>query len=127
MSGLDFHKGCYLGQELTIRTHHTGVVRKRLMPVQYYNISSQSITETLTLDKGSPQLAPTTYTDITNSKGKKVGMACGGIYNIGLALVRLEHAYPLQTEPLSLQINESVGLRAFIPSLWPESIRNPIG
>ncbi|EEP80134.1 predicted protein [Uncinocarpus reesii 1704] len=29
MGGIDFHKGCYLGQELTIRTHHRGVVRKR--------------------------------------------------------------------------------------------------
>ncbi|KAJ2339337.1 non-histone protein, partial [Coemansia sp. RSA 2671] len=25
--------GCYVGQELTIRTHHRGIVRKRLMPV----------------------------------------------------------------------------------------------
>ena len=32
--GIDFRKGCYLGQELTIRTHHTGVVRKRILPVQ---------------------------------------------------------------------------------------------
>ncbi|KAI8825593.1 uncharacterized protein EV422DRAFT_132638 [Fimicolochytrium jonesii] len=35
MSGVDFRKGCYLGQELTIRTYHTGVVRKRIVPVQY--------------------------------------------------------------------------------------------
>jgi folate-binding protein YgfZ len=27
LNGIDFAKGCYLGQELTIRTHHTGVVR----------------------------------------------------------------------------------------------------
>lgn len=33
LHGVSFHKGCYLGQELTARTHHTGVVRKRLMPV----------------------------------------------------------------------------------------------
>lgn len=25
MGGIDFRKGCYVGQELTIRTHHTGV------------------------------------------------------------------------------------------------------
>lgn len=29
MSGVDFKKGCYVGQELTARTHHRGVVRKR--------------------------------------------------------------------------------------------------
>ena len=30
---VSFSKGCYLGQELTARTHHTGVIRKRVMPV----------------------------------------------------------------------------------------------
>ncbi len=37
LHGISFHKGCYLGQELTARTHHTGVVRKRLMPFRYVN------------------------------------------------------------------------------------------
>jgi folate-binding protein YgfZ len=36
MNGVDFRKGCYVGQELTARTHHTGVVRKRIMPVRIY-------------------------------------------------------------------------------------------
>lgn len=30
---VDFRKGCYVGQELTVRTYHTGVVRKRIVPV----------------------------------------------------------------------------------------------
>lgn len=30
---VSFSKGCYLGQELTSRTHHTGVVRKRVIPL----------------------------------------------------------------------------------------------
>ncbi|XP_045051652.2 putative transferase CAF17, mitochondrial isoform X3 [Desmodus rotundus] len=34
MNGISFTKGCYIGQELTARTHHMGVVRKRLFPVQ---------------------------------------------------------------------------------------------
>ncbi|KAJ1957432.1 ccr4 associated factor [Dipsacomyces acuminosporus] len=33
MGGVHFSKGCYVGQELTIRTHHRGVVRKRIVPV----------------------------------------------------------------------------------------------
>ncbi len=32
LHGISFQKGCYIGQELTARTHHTGVIRKRLMP-----------------------------------------------------------------------------------------------
>ncbi|KAK4535309.1 hypothetical protein CDCA_CDCA04G1334 [Cyanidium caldarium] len=31
LQAIAFHKGCYLGQELTARTHHVGVVRKRLV------------------------------------------------------------------------------------------------
>jgi folate-binding protein YgfZ len=34
MNGVSFSKGCYLGQELTSRTHHTGVVRKRVLPLK---------------------------------------------------------------------------------------------
>ena len=33
LHAISFFKGCYIGQELTARTYHTGVVRKRLMPV----------------------------------------------------------------------------------------------
>jgi folate-binding protein YgfZ len=32
INGISFKKGCYIGQELTQRTHHTGVIRKVLMP-----------------------------------------------------------------------------------------------
>uniref|UniRef100_A0A8C8B381 Iron-sulfur cluster assembly factor IBA57 n=1 Tax=Otus sunia TaxID=257818 RepID=A0A8C8B381_9STRI len=35
MNGISFTKGCYIGQELTARTHHMGVIRKRLLPVQF--------------------------------------------------------------------------------------------
>ena len=33
---VDFRKGCYVGQELTVRTYHTGVIRRRVFPVQIY-------------------------------------------------------------------------------------------
>lgn len=32
-NGISFNKGCYLGQELTARTHYRGLVRKHLTPV----------------------------------------------------------------------------------------------
>ena len=31
---VDFRKGCYVGQELTVRTYHRGLIRKRIVPVQ---------------------------------------------------------------------------------------------
>mmetsp|Transcript_2769 Transcript_2769/g.3248 ORF Transcript_2769/g.3248 Transcript_2769/m.3248 type:complete len:407 (+) Transcript_2769:80-1300(+) len=34
LGGVSFRKGCYTGQELTARTHHKGLVRKRLLPIR---------------------------------------------------------------------------------------------
>ena len=33
LNGIDFHKGCFVGQEVTSRTKRRGSVRKRLLPV----------------------------------------------------------------------------------------------
>ena len=33
LNGVDFEKGCYVGQELTARTKHRGLVRRHLAPV----------------------------------------------------------------------------------------------
>ncbi|KAF9520423.1 hypothetical protein BS47DRAFT_1336089 [Hydnum rufescens UP504] len=33
MGGIDFRKGCYVGQELTVRTYYTGIIRKRVFPI----------------------------------------------------------------------------------------------
>jgi len=33
LNAVSFHKGCYLGQELTARVHHTGAIRKRVLPL----------------------------------------------------------------------------------------------
>lgn len=33
LNGVSFSKGCYLGQELIAKTHHTGVIRKRIVPI----------------------------------------------------------------------------------------------
>ena len=35
LHGVSFDKGCYIGQELTARTHFVGVVRKRLAPIAF--------------------------------------------------------------------------------------------
>ena len=41
MNGVSFHKGCYIGQELTARTHHTGVIRKRILPLKLSQAASE--------------------------------------------------------------------------------------
>lgn len=33
---VDVRKGCYVGQELTVRTYHTGATRKRILPIRLF-------------------------------------------------------------------------------------------
>ncbi|XP_026660892.2 putative transferase At4g12130, mitochondrial isoform X2 [Phoenix dactylifera] len=37
LNAISFDKGCYVGQELVARTHHRGVIRKRLLPLKFVN------------------------------------------------------------------------------------------
>ena len=71
LNGVDFDKGCYMGQELTARTKYRGLVKKRLMPVHV---------------EGD---LPAQGTKITQN-GKNVGELRSTAGNIGLALIRLE-------------------------------------
>lgn len=95
--GIDFHKGCYLGQELTIRTHHTGIVRKRILPVQIYS-DTDPIPKEQTRTMYDPVAAlPQPPNEANISKcgargrsGRSTGKWLGGYGNIGLALCRLE-------------------------------------
>lgn len=100
--GIDFFKGCYLGQELTIRTHHTGVVRKRILPVQLYNAGNKPADSQL-LPEYSPDRSlpsPPSQSNISKQnargRGRSSGKYLSGIGNIGLALCRLEMMTDIQ-------------------------------
>jgi folate-binding protein YgfZ len=72
LNGVDFTKGCYMGQELTARTKYRGLVRKRLMPVA--------------LAGGAPE----TGAEIRfgEAEAGELRSVCG---DVGLAMIRLEH------------------------------------
>ncbi|KAL8712127.1 MAG: hypothetical protein Q9220_003561 [cf. Caloplaca sp. 1 TL-2023] len=101
MGGIDFRKGCYVGQELTIRTHHTGVVRKRILPVRLYATDEKAPEElrydpttssSLLLGESLP--VPGTTQNIarvgTIGRGRSAGKLLMSVGNVGLALCRLE-------------------------------------
>ncbi|KAJ5101823.1 transferase caf17 [Penicillium alfredii] len=93
---IDFRKGCYVGQELTIRTHHTGVVRKRILPVQLYGEGQEPSLEadpSPTYDPLAVLALPPSGSNISKAggrRGRSAGKFLSGIGNIGLALCRLE-------------------------------------
>jgi len=71
LNGVDWQKGCYMGQELTARTKYRGLVRKRLLPV--------------TVD--GPMPAPGTLVMLGE---KEAGEMRSGRDGHALALLRLE-------------------------------------
>lgn len=70
LGGVDFKKGCYIGQELTARTHYRALIKKRLLPV---DITGE---------------APPTGTQLTLD-GKDAGEMKSSEGQRGLALIRL--------------------------------------
>jgi folate-binding protein YgfZ len=73
LNGIDWNKGCYIGQELTARTRYRGLVRRRLMPV--------------TIDGPAPAPGASITAD-----GRDVGEMRSSSANLGLAMLRIESA-----------------------------------
>ena len=71
LNGVDWQKGCYIGQELTARTKYRGLIKKRLIPVQ--------------IDGPAP--FPGT---IITADGREVGEMRSSRNELGLALLRIE-------------------------------------
>ncbi|XP_074900071.1 iron-sulfur cluster assembly factor IBA57, mitochondrial isoform X1 [Buteo buteo] len=103
MNGISFTKGCYIGQELTARTYHMGVIRKRLLPVHFSTpLPKDSIPE---------------GAEILTESGKSAGKFRAGGGELGIALLRLANI----NEPLCLNIaGDKVKLTASIPEWWPK-------
>ncbi|KAF2703385.1 Aminomethyltransferase folate-binding domain-containing protein, partial [Pleomassaria siparia CBS 279.74] len=129
--GIDFRKGCYVGQELTIRTKHTGVVRKRVLPVQL-SLQETGVNQVSTgLDiKPLPGYADP-------NRVRATGKFLVGIGNVGLALCRLEMMTDMRVGNEGVTFNpsavfivkdgiesqEAVRIKAIVPTWFRERER----
>jgi folate-binding protein YgfZ len=71
LNGVDWNKGCYIGQELTARTKYRGLIKRRLVPVA--------------IDGPAPAIGT-----IITADGRDVGEMRSSNDGAGLALLRIE-------------------------------------
>jgi len=101
LNGISFNKGCYVGQELTARTHHTGVTRKRIMPIVFDDTP-------IGLDVNA-DIYGQSVSDTKRPPGKLRGL-CG---KVGVALLRIDEC--LKAERLFIG---GFTARTFVPDWW---------
>jgi folate-binding protein YgfZ len=78
LNGVDWNKGCYIGQELTARTKYRGLIKRRLMPV------------TISGPQPSPGM-------VICADGREVGEMRSSRDGRGLALLRIDAALDNRT------------------------------
>ncbi len=71
LNGVDWDKGCFMGQELTARTKYRALIKKRLLPIRFAG--------------GAPEPGTAVLSD-----GKEVGTIRSVANGMGLALLRLD-------------------------------------
>ena len=96
LNGIDFEKGCYVGQEVVSRMEHRGRIRTRVVPVSYV---------------GSP---PQLGTPV-RAGGKAVGTMGSTAAGRGLALLRLDRVEEALTASLTLEA-DGINLQVVRPS-----------
>jgi hypothetical protein len=96
LNGVDFQKGCFVGQEVTARSKYRGLVKKRLLPVRV----------------SGPLPAPDTPVLLGD---KEAGVVRSGRDGLAMALLRLERLEAAQLSGESLFAGE-----ARIEPLTPE-------
>jgi tRNA-modifying protein YgfZ len=88
LHGVDFAKGCFVGQELTARTKYRGLIRKRLMPVVLRG----------------PRPEPDA---IIRLGEREAGEMRSSVDGWGLALLRLEQVERARAEGTPLKVGET--------------------
>ena len=96
LNAIDFHKGCYIGQETTSRMKRRSAVKTRMVPIAF----------------NGP--APSFGTPVQTAEGLRAGEVLTGRVGRALALLRLDRAV---SGPLACD-GRSVCLE--IPPWWPE-------
>ncbi|KAJ4466530.1 Aminomethyltransferase folate-binding domain-containing protein [Lentinula aciculospora] len=122
MGAVDFRKGCYVGQELTVRTYHKGVIRKRTIPVliqpsAHKSSEPEDVYETFRADT---DIKPASTAGGSGPRPRGSGKLLSNSHGIGLALLRTEHVEGVASGNLELHFTSESGTSWSVMPWWPE-------
>ncbi|KAI3383383.1 hypothetical protein SNEBB_009016 [Seison nebaliae] len=118
LKAISFDKGCYIGQELVSKTYHTGVIRKRIVPIKLINVplcESQRDSMIYIGDNNKP-----------------IGRIRGNVGEYGVALLKMEDVKTIIQKQNDSSPNSSfltcrgepdgheIKIRISIPQWWPK-------
>ncbi|KAI5953507.1 CAF17 [Candida jiufengensis] len=141
-NGLSLDKGCYVGQELTIRTYNNGIIRKRIYPIEFFALDSdlQDLSEIPTstlsklelspLEESEPpqeELQPPNPFGSSSKPVRKRKNSSGKILsvydNLGLGLLSINDVNKspcFKVEVPTIDGNKLIGVKVTVPDWWPE-------
>ena len=94
LGAVDFEKGCYIGQEVTARTHYRGLVKRRLVPLRIETAANIS-------------LSGTAVTEGESTLGPVLSHATTGDGAICLAAMKLSDLHRLMTDDAALRVEDA--------------------
>ena len=110
LGAIDFEKGCYVGQEVTARTHYRGLVKRRLAPLRIESAAATSLSGAA-VSEGESKL------------GTVLSHANTGDGAVCLAAMKLSDLHRLMTDDSALLIGD-VPARLAIPD-WMLPLPQP--
>ncbi|KAG7552868.1 YgfZ/GcvT conserved site [Arabidopsis thaliana x Arabidopsis arenosa] len=108
LNAISFDKGCYVGQELIARTHHRGVIRKRLIPLRFIDSNGKELNQKIAAGAEV----------VESGTGKKMGTVSTALGSRGMGVMRVEEAFKPSAE-LTVKDSEDVKVEAIRPTWWP--------
>ncbi len=96
LGGIDYNKGCYVGQEVVSRMHHRGTARKRIVKVS----ADQALTSHVPVLAGEKSIG-------------HIGLAQG---NVALAQIRLDRLASAREQAQTIQSEQGLSLSVSIPA-----------
>jgi transferase CAF17, mitochondrial len=119
LNGVSFHKGCYLGQELTHRTHVMLVTRKRTVPLVLGDHLGHHAGHVALETSVSPSSWGGVGGNIFSEDGSKIGVIQAVAHNKAVGLLRLRYFDPV-SKKMRVKLDNGAVATASIPHWWDD-------